>query len=115
MPQSVLQAVLDQLPPPWREALLGFVVTMFAALTGRLMHHARQVQAGRRKFLSPAMLWEFPVALGTGFIGGGLADYYAVTGWQATGLIVTVAYLGPGFVEAVVWRLVDRLAPKPSA
>ncbi len=103
--------MLNYLPPPWRESVLGAAFAILLGVIGRLMHHSRQVQLGRRQFWSASLLWELPVAVGTGFVGRGVADYLGLAGWQETAAIVTVAYLGPGFVEAVVWRLVDRWAP----
>jgi hypothetical protein len=103
--------MLDHIPPPYRESVLGAAVAIFLGIIGRLMHHSRQVQLGRRQFWSASLLWELPVAVGTGLMGQGIAEYYGLIGWQETAAIVTVAYLGPGFVEAVLWRLVDRLFP----
>lgn len=99
------------IPPPWREFLLSGLVAVLCGCLGRLMFHARQVQAGRRHFLSWALLWELPVAIATGVIGKGVAEYLGLNGWQDTAAIVTIAYLGPGFVEAVVWKVVDRVVP----
>lgn len=103
--------VENPLPPPWREFLLSAFVAVLCGIIGRLMFHARQVQMGRRAFLSWSLLWELPVAIATGVIGAGVAEYLALAGWQNTACIVTVAYLGPGFVEAVVWKVVDRVVP----
>lgn len=103
----------DYLPPIWRESILGALVAILLGIVGRLMHHSRQVQLGRRRFWSASLLWELPVAVGTGLMGRGIADYLGLLGWQETAAIVTVAYLGPGFVEAVLWRLVDRFFPAP--
>jgi LydA holin phage, holin superfamily III len=103
----------DYLPPPWRDTALGAGLAVLLGLVGRLMHHSRQVQLGRRRFWSASLLWELPVAVGTGFMGQGVAEYLGLAGWQETAAVVTVAYLGPGFVEAVLWRLVDRLFPAP--
>ena len=102
---------LDHIPPPWRESIIGVLVAAGWGLVGRAMHHSRQVQAGRRRFWSVQLVWELPVAVGTGVAGQGLAEYLQVGGWQATAVIVTVAYLGPGFVEAVVWKVLDRVLP----
>ncbi|MGY0794273.1 phage holin family protein [Azospirillum argentinense] len=106
---------LDQVPPPWRETIVGGALAVALAIVGRLMFHARQVQAGRRRFFSPHLVWELPVAIATGLIGKGIASYYGLGDWQETATIVTVAYLGPGFVEAVIWRVVDRLLPARGA
>jgi hypothetical protein len=99
------------IPPPWREYLISAMTTLLCGFLGRLMFHARQVQAGRRRFFSLALAWELPVAIATGIIGKGIAEHFGLTGWQDTAAIVTVAYLGPGFVEAVVWKVVDRIVP----
>lgn len=103
---------LDHIPPRLAEWLIGSGAILGASILGRLMYHARQVQIGRRRFLSAHLLWELPVAIGTGIIGQGIAAHFGLSGMQETACIVTIAYLGPGFIEGVVWRLIDRYAPR---
>lgn len=100
------------IPPPMAETITGGSLAALWGLVGRLMYRARSASLGRRRFFDIALLYELPIAIGTGIIGQGIADYYGLTGWTATACIVTAGYLGPGFVEAIVWRLVDRYAPK---
>lgn len=100
---------LETLPPG--ETVMGGLLAFLWALVGRLMYRASAAQRGRRPFLSMSLLYELPIAVGTGVIGQGVADHLGLTGWQATACIVVAGYLGPGFTEAVIWRLLDRSAP----
>jgi hypothetical protein len=102
---------LENLPPPTAETVTGGLLAIVWALVGRLMYRARSAQLGRRPFLSPSLVYELPIAVGTGSIGQGVAEYLGLAGWAATACVVTAGYLGPGFAEAVVWRLLDRWAP----
>jgi hypothetical protein len=104
--------VTPDLPPPVDQLATGTALAVIGGLAGRLMWHAREVQRGRRAFLSRHLLWEFPVAFGCGLIGAGAAEWLGLAGMAQVGLITAGSYLGPGFVEAVVWRVVDRLAPR---
>lgn len=79
-----------------------------AGLLGRIMFHANQVQAGKRKPLSWALLWDIPIALAMGWI------IYGVCIWQAVPLQLTVSaailasYLGPYSVDRLFARLSDK-------
>lgn len=103
---------LENLPPPAAETLTGGALAVTWALVGRLMYRARTAQQGRRPFFSASLVYELPIAVGTGIIGQGVAEYLSLAGWAATACIVVAGYLGPGFAEAIIWRLVDKWAPR---
>lgn len=93
---------LDQV----RDILVSFGATVFWAVIGRLLHHTRMVQLGRRPFFGRALLLELPVALGLGFVADGLAAWLSLTGRPAVALIVSVSYLGPRVISSVFDLLV---------
>lgn len=102
--------------PDWAKDVSGggATATLWAAV-GRMMYHARQVQQGRRRVFSPALVWELPVALGMGAVGAGLAQWLGLTGQMRDGLVVCAAYIGPRMIEQAFERLVaflDRKAKK---
>lgn len=103
---------MTELPPPADQLLTGAALAAAGGVLGRLMWHAREVQRGKRRFWSAQLLWEFPIALGCGFVAAGAGEYFGLSGMAHVAAIVAGSYLGPGFVEAVIWRLVDRVAPK---
>ncbi len=79
-----------------------------AGILGRIMFHARQVQEGKRKPLSWALLWDVPIALGMGW------TTYGFCRWQGVPIEVTVSasiiasYLGPYTVDLIVSRLASK-------
>lgn len=80
----------------------GTVTTLIGALTGRLMYHSGQVKLGRRKFFGKELLWEIPIAIGMAIIGEAVASYLALGQPMSTGLVATLAYLGPRGTEALL-------------
>ncbi len=88
-------------------AAKGFLLTLFASTVGRLMFHARQVQAGERHFWSWQLLRELPVAIGMGLIADGGASYLELADGQRTAFIAIVAYLGPPLLDETVKIVLD--------
>ena len=84
----------------------GTVTTMAGAFIGRLMWHAREVKAGKRRFLSIELLWDIPVAVGMALIAEGLASYFDLGRPATTGLVAMAAYLGPRGFEIWVERII---------
>lgn len=80
----------------------GTVTTLIGALTGRLMYHSGEVKLGRRKFFGKELLWEIPIAIGMAIIGEAVASYLALGQPMSTGLVATLAYLGPRGTEALL-------------
>ncbi len=84
----------------------GAMATLLAAFLGRLMYHTSEVRARRRAFFGREMLWEIPVAVGMAVIGEGLSHYLGLESPVSTGLVATLAYLGPRGSEALIERLI---------
>lgn len=103
---------VEHIPPPIAEAVAGGGLAVMWSAVGRMMYHARQAQQGRRHLFDKRLLWELPVAIGMGIIGQGVAQHFNLQGWVSTAVIVTLGYMGPGFAEAVVWRVLDKVLPE---
>ena len=86
----------------------GALTTLIGAFTGRLMYHSGEVKLGRRRFFGKELLWEIPVAIGMAIIGEAVATYLVLTQPVSTGLVATLAYLGPRGAEAVICAWLGR-------
>jgi hypothetical protein len=86
----------------------GALTTLIGAFTGRLMYHSGEVKLGRRHFFGKELLWEIPVAIGMAIIGEAVATYLGLTQPVSTGLVATLAYLGPRGAEAVICAWLGR-------
>lgn len=82
----------------------GAFTTMFGAVIGRFMWHAQEVRRMKRKFFGRELLWEFPIAVGVALIGQGLASWLGLGQRSTTGLIASLAYLGPRGAEVLFIR-----------
>lgn len=97
---------MDQFPglreaEPW-------VWVGFAGMIGRLMYHAKLVQAGKRKPFSWALLWDIPIALGMGWVAYGITSIVSEMPWQGTiSMAMIAAYLGPYGVDTVFSKWAD--------
>jgi len=80
----------------------GTVTTLIGAFTGRLMYHSGEVKLGRRRFFGKELLWEIPVAIGMAIIGEAVASHFDLGQPVRTGLVATLAYLGPRGAEALM-------------
>ena len=80
----------------------GTLTTLIGAFTGRLMWHSGEVRRGNRAFFGKEILWEIPVAIGMAIIGEAVASYLALGQPVSTGLVATLAYLGPRGTEALL-------------
>lgn len=90
--------------------IAGFGASAFAAaIGGRLAWHTRLTQKGERQFFSKELLFELPLVY-FGFVAGSaVAEWMGFDGAVATGVVLTISYLGPGFVQWAAVRLVDWL------
>ena len=73
----------------------GTLTTLLGAFIGRLMFHSGEVKLGKRRFFGKELLWEIPVAIGMAIIGEAAASYLGLAQPVSTGLVATLAYLGP--------------------
>jgi hypothetical protein len=98
----------------WADAA-PWVFAAGAGMIGRLMYHAKQVQAGKRKPFSWVLLWDIPIALGMGWIAIGLGKWLH-TPWEATiSLALVCAYLGPYGLDTVFAKYADWKFKKEGA
>lgn len=86
----------------------GALTTLIGAFTGRLMYHSGEVKLGRRRFVGKELLWEIPVAVGMAIIGEAVATYLGLNQPVSTGLVATLAYLGPRGAEAMICAWLGR-------
>lgn len=86
----------------------GAVTTLIGAFMGRLMYHSGEVKLGRRRFFGKELLWEIPVAVGMALIGEAAASYLGLGQPVSTGLVATLAYLGPRGAESVLTMWLGR-------
>lgn len=79
--------------------ILPWAVTGAAGVLGRLTFHAKQVQDGKRKPFSWALLWDLPIALCMGWMALGLGAWLKVD-WEVTiSLSLATSYLGPYAID----------------
>lgn len=89
------------------EAIAPWMLTGGAGMIGRLMYHAKLVQAGQRKPFTWAMLLDVPIALGTGWIALGICSWAGLS-WESTvSVAIVVGYLGPYGIDSVFARWAD--------
>lgn len=89
-----------------------WLFTAGAGMIGRLMYHAKQVQAGKRKSFSWVLLWDVPIALGMGWIAIGLGKWLNVP-WEATvSLALVCAYLGPYGIDTAFGKYAEYVFKK---
>ena len=80
----------------------GALTTLIGAFTGRLMYHSGEVKLGKRRFFGKELLWEIPVAVGMALIGEAAASYLGLGQPASTGLVATLAYMGPRGAESLL-------------
>jgi hypothetical protein len=75
-----------------------------AALGGVLGRMIGIARADQRRW-GWRVLWELPVAVGMGWIGAGIAEYFDFRGFVAYASMIAAGYLGPRAVDEVFDRL----------
>lgn len=83
----------------------GTATTLIGAAMGRLMYHAGEVKAKRRRFFGREILWEVPIAVGMAIIGEGVASYFGLGQPVRTAIL---AYLGPRGSEVFIERIIRK-------
>lgn len=81
-------------------------------IAGRMMFHGREVQEGRRKFWGKELPFEILIAIGMGMIGYSVGVYWQFSGPVTAGVISTIAYLGPRFIDTAAARALEWVAAK---
>lgn len=79
-----------------------------AGVLGRLMFHARQVQQGKRKPVSWALLFDLPIALAMGWITYGACVWGALDPEPTISAAIVVSYLGPYSVDRIFAMLAEK-------
>ncbi len=89
------------MPEEMTNKVIGWVTILFAAMIGRLMFHAYQVQRGHRRFWTWTLLLDLIIACGMGVIAHGLCSYFGISGAPESGLIAIAGYLGPHGIDVI--------------
>lgn len=89
----------------------GGITTFVAAFFGRLMFHSTETRSGRREFLGPELIWEFPLAVGMALIGEGVCFYLEAGPMLRPAIVGGMAYIGPRGAEAMFMRWVATKIP----
>lgn len=79
-----------------------------ASIIGRLMFHARQVQQGKRKPLTWALVWDLPIAFGMGWVVYGICVWFDLAPEPTISASIAASYLGPYSVDRLFSLLADR-------
>ena len=82
-----------------------------AGVIGRAMFHAKQVQAGRRKPVSWALLWDLPISLATGWMALGLCKYLGIGYDPTISVAIFFGYLGPYGVDTMFAKASEKILP----
>ncbi len=83
------------------------------AMFGRLAWHTTQVRAKKRRFFGWELLFEVPMAVFCGAAALGMSSVLGLEGMKQVGFISIMSYLGPGAIEHLFWRLVERAGIGP--
>lgn len=82
-----------------------------AAILGRLMYHATQVQKGKRKPWSAAVMFDLPIALGLGWAIYGICVYFDLSPEPTVSAAIVGSYLGPYTLDRVFARIAEKYFP----
>lgn len=86
----------------------AYIWTGGAGMLGRLMFHAREVQRGRRKPLTWALLFDVPIALAMGWSAYGVCVWLGLEMEPTLTAAILSSYLGPYTVDWVFARAADK-------
>ena len=94
------------------DSMVPWAASGGAGLLGRTMYIAKQIQQGRRKPLTWALLLDVPIALATGWMALGLAAWLNIPYEAKISLAIFSGYLGPYGIDTLFDLLVDRFSIK---
>lgn len=86
-----------------------YVWTGGAGVIGRLMFHARQVQQGKRKPLTWALVFDLPIALCMAWIAYGLCVWLRLAPQPTISLCAAASYLGPYAIDRLFTLWADLM------
>jgi hypothetical protein len=89
------------------EHIAPWLFTGGAGMIGRMMYHSKQVQAGKRKPLGWALIWDIPIALGTGWIALGLCKWWDLPWEEVVSVAIVAGYLGPYGIDSLFAKWAD--------
>lgn len=97
--------------PDWNgmQDATPYMWTGGAGVLGRLMFHARQVQQGRRKPVSWALLFDLPIALAMGWITYGLCVWFGLEPQPTISAAIAASYLGPFTLDRLFTAWAERI------
>lgn len=84
---------------PGMNEAIPYAWTGGAGVIGRLMFHARQVQQGKRKAWSWALLFDLPIALGMGWGVYGFCVWASLGAEPTVSAAIAASYLGPFAID----------------
>lgn len=104
----------------WLNDIAPWALVAGAGMLGRLMNHAKMVQTGKRKPLSWALLWDLPIALGSGWVAYGVAVYLHFAFPPTISFAIVASYLGPYAIDTLFEKWTNfkfgrQLASQPAA
>lgn len=91
-----------------------YIWTGGAGILGRLMFHAKQVQQGKRKPLTLALLFDLPIAFAMGWITYGLCVWFDLAPQPTISAAIAASYLGPYSVDRLFALAAERYLKKPA-
>jgi len=100
--------------PDWPALNEAYAYTGGAGVIGRLMFHARQVQMGKRKPWSWALVFDLPIAFGMGWSAYGLAVWFGLAPEPTISVAIAASYLGPYSVDRAFALFAERYFNKPA-
>lgn len=81
-------------------------------MLGRAIHYVRH---DTRPLGLKLVFFEMPIAIGFGIIGGGLAQWFTLTGLLQSTAMISAGYVGPRIVDILIDHLPQYLAGKVSS
>lgn len=85
-----------------------------AGILGRLMFHAKQVQQGKRKPVTWALLFDLPVALAMGWGIYGLCVWLKLEPQPTISAAIASSYLGPYSLDRIFIAWLERVQRAPA-
>lgn len=94
---------------PWRNLNeWDWWAIVIAALLGGIGRLMALSQSNPRPPLGWHLLWEVPLAVGLGWTGLGIADYFKLEGFAVQACSIAVSYLGPRIFTAAADKWLGR-------
>lgn len=94
---------------PWRN-LDGFDwwTVMLAGILGAIGRLMALAQQNPRPAVGWHLAWELPLAVGLGWMGLGVAEYFKLEGFAVQASSIAMSYLGPRFITSAADQWLGR-------